>query len=88
MLEIKTSVLNASGIHARPAGMLVKESAKFKSNIELEFNSKKVNAKSIMGVMSLGLSQGDEVLLHISGEDENEAKEAIVALFEKGFGEL
>lgn len=88
MIEIKTSVLNATGVHARPAGMLVKESAKYKSNIEIEFNSKKVNAKSIMGVMSLGLAKGDEVLLHISGQDENEAKEAILALFENGFGEL
>lgn len=88
MLTVKTTVLNEAGLHARPAGMLVKEAAKFKSSIELEGANKKVNAKSIMTVMALGLSKGTEVTLHIDGPDEEAAKDALVALFENGFGEL
>lgn len=88
MLTVKTTVLNEAGLHARPAGMLVKEAAKFKSSIELEGANKKANAKSIMTVMALGLSKGTEVTLHIDGPDEEAAKDALVALFENGFGEL
>lgn len=88
MIQIKTRVLNSTGMHARPSGMLVKEAVKFKSNIEIEVGDKRVNAKSIMGVMALGISKGAEVTLHINGADEDLAKDTILALFESGFGEL
>lgn len=88
MIQVKTTVLNPTGMHARPSGMLVKEAVKFKSNIEIEAGAKRVNAKSIMGVMALGVSKGTEVTLHIDGADEDLAKDAILALFESGFGEL
>lgn len=88
MTGVKVSVLNAAGIHARPAGMIAKEAAKFKSTIELEFNSKKVNAKSIMSVMTLGVTKGDDVIVHAHGEDQELAQNSLVSLFNKGFGEL
>ena len=87
MLTVKTTVVNETGLHARPCGMLVKEASKFKSNIEIEINSRKVNAKSIMGIMTLGASKGSEITLHIDGPDEETAKDTLLALFENGFGE-
>lgn len=88
MISVKTTIVNETGLHARPAGMLAKESMKFKSKIEIEAPTRKVDAKSIMGVMTLGLAKGTEVTLHIDGPDEVDAKDALVSLFENGFGEL
>lgn len=88
MINVKVSVLNATGLHARPAGMITKEATKFKSNIELEYNAKRVNAKSIMSVMALGIGKGAEVTLYADGEDEETALNTIASLFNNGFGEL
>lgn len=88
MIQTKVNVLNSAGVHARPAGMIAKEAAKFKSNIEIEFNSKKVNAKSIMSIMSLCISKDSEVVVYADGEDQELAQSSIVALFDNGFGEL
>lgn len=70
-------IIDETGIHARPATILVQTATKFESDIELEYNSKKVNLKSIMGVMSLGVGKGAEVTIHTDGKDEEEAIEAI-----------
>lgn len=71
------SIVDETGIHARPATKLVQTATKFKANIDLEYNSKKVNLKSIMGVMSLGVGKGAEITIHANGNDEAEALEAI-----------
>ncbi|MGL4819330.1 MAG: phosphocarrier protein HPr [Bacilli bacterium] len=77
-----------SGIHARPATVLVNTASKFKSDINLEFNGRTVNLKSIMGVMSLGIPQGSEVKITVNGEDQDAAMGAIVETFAKeGLGE-
>lgn len=68
-----------TGIHARPATMLVQAASKYESDINLEYNGKSVNLKSIMGVMSLGVGQGADVTITIEGSDEEEAMEGIVA---------
>ena len=81
------SIKNASGLHARPAGMFVKKAAEFKSTVEVRAKGKTVNAKSIMGIMSLGLSQGEEIAVVANGEDEAAAVAALVELVEGGFGE-
>ena len=81
------SIKNASGLHARPAGMFVKKAAEFKSTVEVVAKDKTVNAKSIMGIMSLGLAQGEELKLVVNGEDEEVALAAMVELVESGFGE-
>ena len=86
-MEKNLTVINETGLHARPAGMFVKGASGFKSNIEIEANGRKVNAKSIMGVMSLGLSKGTEFTLIANGEDEEQAVAALAEMVESGFGE-
>ncbi|WP_018659456.1 phosphocarrier protein HPr [Allofustis seminis] len=77
-----------TGIHARPATMLVQSASKYESDIMLEYNGKSVNLKSIMGVMSLGVGQGADVTITIEGNDEEEAMEGIVAtMASEGLGE-
>ncbi|MDK2907036.1 HPr kinase [Petrotoga mexicana DSM 14811] len=71
--EKKVVIKNKIGLHARPAAQLVQKASKFKSNIEISFNGKKVSAKSIIGVMSLGVTQGNEIILRADGEDAEEA---------------
>ena len=86
-MEKNVSIKNASGLHARPAGMFVKKAAEFKSTVEVIAIGKTVNAKSIMGIMSLGLGQGDELTVVANGEDQEAAVNALVELIEGGFGE-
>ncbi|AXU61891.1 PTS system phosphocarrier protein [Clostridioides difficile] len=86
-MEKVVSIKNASGLHARPAGMFVKKAAEFKSTVEVVAKDKTVNAKSIMGIMSLGLAQGEKLKLVVNGEDEEVALAAMVELVESGFGE-
>lgn len=70
------------GIHARPAGLLVKEVKNFASTITLEANGKKVPAKGLMGVMSMGVKQGCEVTVTVEGDDETAAAAAMKTFFE------
>ena len=86
-MEKNVSIKNASGLHARPAGMFVKKAAEFKSTVEVIAKGKTVNAKSIMGIMSLGLAQGDELTIIANGEDQEAAINALAELIESGFGE-
>ena len=64
---------NGEGLHARPAAQLVAVATPFKSDLSLEFNDRKVNLKSILGVMSLGVSAGRTFTVTADGEDEEEA---------------
>ena len=66
-------IIAETGIHARPATLLVQAASKFGSDINLEYNGKSVNLKSIMGVMSLGVGQGADVTISAEGDDEKEA---------------
>ena len=66
-------VVAETGIHARPATLLVQAASKFNSDINLEYKGKSVNLKSIMGVMSLGVGQGSDVTISAEGADEKEA---------------
>jgi len=66
-----------TGIHARPATILVQTASKFSSDINLVYNEKSVNLKSIMGVMSLGVGQGADVTITAEGDDEADAMKAI-----------
>ena len=71
------NVVADTGIHARPATLLVQTASKFASDIYLEYKGKSVNLKSIMGVMSLGVGQGADVTISAEGADEKEAIAAI-----------
>ena len=72
-----------TGIHARPATLLVQTASKFNSDINLEYKGKSVNLKSIMGVMSLGVGQGADVTITVEGADEADAVAAIVETMQK-----
>ncbi|WP_300122530.1 phosphocarrier protein HPr [uncultured Enterococcus sp.] len=71
------NVVADTGIHARPATLLVQTASKFASDINLEYKGKSVNLKSIMGVMSLGVGQGADVTISAEGADEKDAIAAI-----------
>lgn len=68
-MEIKLKLLNEEGMHARPAGVLVKTVSQFQSKVELEFNGKSVNAKSLLSIMSLGLTLNSEFTARAEGSD-------------------
>ena len=83
LIKHSTAVNGRSGTGAEdPAGLLVKEAAKFKSAITLDSGAKKADAKRIMAVMSMGVKQGVEVTVTVDGEDEDAAFEAIKTFFE------
>ncbi len=76
-------VVADTGIHARPATLLVQTASKFSSDINIEYKGKSVNLKSIMGVMSLGVGQGADVVISAEGADEVEAIAAIEETMKK-----
>ena len=80
-------VVNKLGLHARASAKLTQLASRFKSEVHLSRNGRRVNAKSIMGVMMLAAAKGSTVTLETSGPDEDEALSAIVALFADKFGE-
>lgn len=82
MQTFKYVIRDELGIHARPAGLLVKEAKNFNSTISLEANGKKAVAKGLMGVMGMAIKQGDEVTIIVEGDDEVEAVAAIKNFFE------
>lgn len=88
MAEKTFTIIDETGIHARPATLLVQTASPFDAEISLEYKSKSVNLKSIMGVMSLGITKGAEIKIVASGSDENEALAAISDLIRKqGLGQ-
>lgn len=88
MISRKIVLSNEEGLHARPAAKFVQTANKFSSNIYIEFNGKKVNGKSIIGVMSLGAFGGEEIIIIANGEDENQAMEKLTNLVQNGMKDL
>jgi len=87
LFEKEITVTNRLGLHARPAARVVQTASGFKSEIRLRRDDLEVNAKSIMGVMMLAAEMGSRVLIRAEGEDEAQAVEALVGLFQEKFGE-
>lgn len=83
MVEKKVTVQLKSGLQARPAALFVQEANRFSSDVFVEKEGKKVNAKSIMGIMSLAVGSGSELVLAVNGPDENEAIEALAEFVSK-----
>ncbi|MDX6151769.1 HPr family phosphocarrier protein [Marinococcus sp. PL1-022] len=83
MVEKTVEVNLRTGLQARPAALFVQEANRFHSNIFLEKDDKKVNAKSIMGVMSLAVRTGASVKLLAEGADEEEAAESLTEFMKK-----
>jgi len=80
MLERELTVNSSTGLHARPATLLVKKASSFKSDLSIEFNGKKANIKRLIGVLSLGVTSGAKIKLIASGDDETLAIEEISKL--------
>jgi len=87
LVEKEITLTNRLGLHARPAARVVQTASQFKSEIRLKRDDLEVNGKSIMGVMMLAAEMGSRILIRAEGEDETQALEALVKLFEDKFGE-
>ena len=83
MKKFEYTIKDAEGIHARPAGLLVKEAKKYESKIMLNKDGKSVEARKLMAVMSLGVKSGQVVEVEITGEDEETAFEGMKVFFEE-----
>ena len=88
MIEREVTVTNRAGLHTRPASMIVRTASRFRSEFFIQKDGYEINGKSIIGVMTLATEQGATLMLQLDGEDENEAADALAALFEDGFGEV
>jgi phosphocarrier protein HPr len=87
VIRTTIKVSNKLGLHARASAKLTKLAGSFASNVFMSRNGRRVNAKSIMGVMMLAAGLGSEVEVEVEGEDEQAAMTAISGLFENKFGE-
>jgi len=87
MIQQSVTIINKLGLHARASSKLVSLASRFGCKIEMSSDNQTVNAKSIMGVMMLGATQGTGITLTIDGEDEATAMKVIIELIENRFGE-
>ena len=87
MQQREVEIINTLGLHARASAKLTQLAAKYQSDVQMSRNNRKVNAKSIMGVMMLAAGKGSKVIIEIDGPDESDAMDAIVALIGDCFGE-
>lgn len=87
MLSKVLKITNPSGLHLRPAGVLSQTAMKFKSDIIIEKDGKRIIAKSVLNVMAAQIKSGDEITLICDGEDESLAMETLTTAIESGLGE-
>ena len=87
MKQIQATIVNKLGLHARPSAALTQTATRFRSEVWLTKGTRRVNGKSIMGVMMLAAACGAILTVEANGPDEDEALAAIQALIASGFGE-
>ncbi|MFT5218644.1 MAG: phosphocarrier protein HPr [Planctomycetota bacterium] len=87
MIKEKIIIINKLGLHARAASKLVNCAGQFESDVFLDKQGNRVNAKSIMGVMMLAASKGMELIIEVEGDDEQSCYDSIVELINNRFGE-
>jgi len=87
MIKANITITNKLGLHARASAKLTKAASGFRSDVFMSRNGRRVNAKSIMGVMMLAAGLGSEVEIEIDGEDEQAAMNSLLALINDKFGE-
>ena len=87
MYTQEITVKNEVGLHARPATYFIQKANEFKSSIWVEKEERRVNAKSLLGVLSLGIVGGTDIRIIADGSDEQNAVDSLVALVESGFAE-
>lgn len=85
MKEFEFVVTDPQGIHARPAGLLVKEAKKFESNISIFKGARKGDLKKIFTIMALGVKQGETIKVQVEGADEEQAASAVEAFLKENF---
>ncbi len=86
-IERSFTIVNALGMHARPAAMVVQTANRFRCDVQFEKDGLTINAKSIMGVLTLAAGKGASVNVVCEGEDAEAALQAMARIFESGFGE-
>lgn len=87
MIQTSITITNKLGLHARASAKLTKLAGSFRSDVFMSRNGRRVNAKSIMGVMMLAAGVGTDIQIETDGEDEQAAMDALVALINDKFGE-
>lgn len=87
MFSKEIAVTNQVGLYARPATFFIQKANEFKSTIMIEKDERKVNAKSLLGVLSLGIKKGSNIVISAEGSDEEEAVKSLCALIISNFGE-
>ncbi len=87
MYAKEITIKNEVGLHARPATYFIQKANEFKSGIWVEKEERRVNAKSLLGVLSLGIVKGTTITIIADGADETEAVEALATLIDNNFGE-
>ena len=87
MITQKITIKNKLGLHARPASNFVKMAQSFKSKIEILKGEKRLNAKSMIGILAAGAKCGTEIELAVEGEDEQEAMKQLTEFIDAGLGE-
>ncbi len=88
MITREITVLNEVGLHARPATFFIQKANEFKSFITIAKDERKVNAKSLLGVLSLGITKGTKIVLTADGVDENEAIDELDSLIMSNFANV
>lgn len=83
MKQVEIEVKNDTGLHARPAQQLVQEASRYTSDIKIIIGEKEADAKSILGVMTLGVEPGTSITLQADGSDEDEALEKLTEMIKK-----
>lgn len=87
MISREVTITNSIGLHARPATFFIQKANSYKSSIWVEKDDRRVNAKSLLGVLSLGIAQGMTVTLIADGQDEETALDGLMELIQTGFVE-
>ena len=87
MVKKEVTISNNIGLHARPATFFIQKANTFKSSIWIEKDERKVNAKSLLGVLSLGIAQGMSIFIVADGSDESDAVDGLINLIENGLAE-
>ena len=87
MLKKDVTITNNIGLHARPATFFIQKANSFKASVWIEKDDRKVNAKSLLGVLSMGIAKGMTVTLVADGQDETSAINGLIELIQTGFAE-
>ncbi len=87
MVSNEVTVKNSVGLHARPATFFIQRANEFKSSVWVEKDERRVNAKSLLGVLSLGIVKGTKISIIADGNDEEEAVKTLIELIESNFSE-